>query len=175
MLSIHCSNPRTPEGVTLEEEEDPDLRRCCFNSRTKKGGRQYYTVQDISQMKFQSTHSEECDQSDISNTGRRRVSIHAPIRVRHGGRHDSPLRPKVSIHAPQKGCDSKRTFLPSLLFVSMGTGSHKHVFSYSCRDSLKFPLLSSMFLIAKKDVHYTLALRTISRQILFLLYHYFKP
>lgn len=154
-----------------------------FQFTHKKRGRQYYTVQDISQMKFQSTPPKRCNGRGLCRRYPAMVSIHAPKGCDWNHRLQSatnsffnPRTPKgattgfcfflnlerVSIHAPKGMRQQKNGFTVSFV-CTYRDRPHRHVFSYSCRDSLKFPLLSSMLLIAKKDVHYTLALRTISR------------
>ena len=112
------------------------------------------------------------------------VSIHALRRVRHTSFVPSfslygfnPRTPK-SATCPNyyfessrsrfnprtpKSATAKGRFYRHFCLHLWGHSPTDAVYSYSCRDSLKFSLLSSWFLIGKKDVHYALALRTVSR------------
>ena len=157
----------------------------CFNPRTPCGARP--TSLPFSQIvkAFQSTHSLRSATCIYCITRFvKLVSIHALRRVRHTSFVPSfslygfnPRTPK-SATCPNyyfessrsrfnprtpKSATAKGRFYRHFCLHLWGHSPTDAVYSYSCRDSLKFSLLSSWFLIGKKDVHYALALRTVSR------------
>ena len=111
-----------------------------FNPRTPKSATQAKINAGLTTL-FQSTHSEECDELLCS---RNRVV--------------GSFNPRTPKSATAKG-----RFYRHFCLHLWGHSPTDAIYSYSCRDSLKFSLLSSWFLIGKKDVHYALALRTFSR------------